>query len=253
MRGFPKFDWSKYRVNIDVKNLPGLKKREEILRRERYLFNLAKEKMEQERKLLDSYREQIESLKIGYQKILDTIPEIQKAQAGGMIHVMAKQFLPLATYEVRNKEGFLIALASTQEQLQEALHNLDETKFPSLEQRKMNFERLLEKRAPKIYRGVERKVITTTIPEIGEINIFKVRHSKRQPQVTHYDTTDVLNRLNETLRSWKTQQAYKALSEAQQEASSSSESQTPPSTFQVSEVKQEEPKKGKEEISEGEI
>src|SRR5579885_905799 len=204
MRRFPKFDWNKYREDIDVKNLPGLKRRDEILRRQRYLFNLASQQMEQERKILEAFKEQVESIQSGFKETLEqTIPSVQQIQSGGLIHNIVKQFLPLATYEVRNKEGYLLALASTKEQLQEALYKLNKQIFPTAREEKIDYANLLEQQPEQQYKGRLRKIITVSAPKTPEqeFNILKVSHTKRQPQITHYDTSEVLDRLNAILRS----------------------------------------------------
>src|SRR5579885_797972 len=218
MRRFPKFDWNKYREDIDVKNLPGLKRRDEILRRQRYLFNLASQQMEQERKILETFKEQIESIRSGFQHTLEqTIPAVQQIQSGGLIHNIAKQFLPLATYEVRNKEGYLLALASTKEQLQDVLYRLNSQKFPVAREIKIDYANLLEQQPEQQYKGRMRKIITVSAPNTPEqeFNIFKVSHTKRHPHVTHYDTSEVLDRLNKILRSPQAKLAHLILRQYQ--------------------------------------
>ena len=86
------------------------------------------------------------------------------------------------------------------------------------------------------YKNVYRKVLTFIAPETPEkeFNIFKVSHTKRQQQVTHYDTSDVLDRLNRILGSWQTRLSYVKLREAQIKPPTTIV--TPPSTFQVTEI-----------------
>src|SRR5579875_3038988 len=217
-----KFNWKKYIKYIDIENLPKLKQREYILARERYLFNEARKKIETERKLVQTLREQLNALESGYQKI---IPKIMEVQAGGMIHTLAKQFLPLAKYQIRNEEGFLVGLANTEQQLKNVLSKLHVPKS------EINIEQELEKRPEVEYRGVKRKILTLpSIEDIGNLTIYKVSHTKRKPLFTHLDTSVALTRINRILTNPETSRAYKTAKENLIKASTYTIPGTLPST-----------------------
>jgi hypothetical protein len=197
------FNWKNYRETIDVLNLPGLKKREELLKRQRYLFEKARDQMAMEKAVANTIREQVSRIE----------PIIKASQTGQVSHAFAKEVLPLAQYEIRDEKGYIIGLADSKEHLATVLHNIAPLQFNPDRDYASDIENQQPRKLP-FGKNPEQQRRYLDLPDIVSGHtyyIYKVGHQKRINPTPHLPTTDILDRMNLILRSEPLQVAQEVM------------------------------------------